>query len=106
MSRKKKEHTVKEIKKPRKSEKNIDPEKYFVLCNGEKIKSLNELASTLETMSDDVFFYHVTNDRNDFANWINDVFQDFDLAESVRKTKNRFEIVAALYKNLYNSVKH
>jgi hypothetical protein len=80
------------------------PEKYFILCNGQSIKDFKDLADTLETIGDDIFYYHVTAERNDFANWIRDVFEEHDLAETIRSSKSRHEMMASLYKHLYNKI--
>jgi len=82
----------------------IAPDKYFVLCDGKTIKDYQELASLLETVNDDVFFYHVNNERNDFANWVNDVFGEEKLANEIRKSKNKTEIIAIIYKHLFHKL--
>jgi hypothetical protein len=82
----------------------VKPENYFVLCDGKTVKDYRELARLLETMSDDVFFYHVTSDRNDFANWINDVFKEEDLASNIRSSKSRIEMIAMLYKKMFEKL--
>ena len=66
----------------------VEPEKSFWLCDGRSLKSLNELAKALETMDDGVWEYHVTVDKNDFANWIEDVFGEKTLGSSIRKAKS------------------
>lgn len=112
MSRKK-ARTISEFKEPKlkkTAKKNkslfieISPEKYFVLCNGRTIKDYKELAALLETIEDDVFYYHVTSERNDFANWIRDVFGEEDLAEQIRHSKSRHEMMALLYKHLFHKL--
>ena len=82
----------------------VTPDKYFVLCDGKTIKDYQELASLLETLNDDVFFYHVNNERNDFANWVNDVFGEEKLANDIRKSKNKTEIIAIIYKHLFHKL--
>lgn len=82
----------------------VTPDKYFVLCDGKTLKDYRELASMLETVNDDVFFYHVNSERNDFANWINDVFGEEKLANDVRSAKSRIEIMAIIYKHLFNKL--
>ena len=80
---------------------NISPDKYFVLKDGRQLKDYRELASALDSLNDDVFNFHVNKDRNDFSNWINDVFQEHELAEHIRHIHNRFEMQAKLYKHLF-----
>ncbi len=67
---------------------NVIPEKAFWLCNGQVAKNLKELASILETMTQDVFKYHANANKNDFSRWIADVFGEAVLAKGVRKIKS------------------
>ena len=97
------------VKKPRKKRNKsvfieLSPDKYFVLCDGSTIKDYKELAALLETIGDDVFYYHVTNERNDFANWISDVFGEHELAEKVRNSRSRHEMMAIIYKHLFHKL--
>ena len=107
MPRKKKDPSEKK-EKPKASVKSlfieVTPDKYFVLCNGQTVKNYTELAAILEDIGDDIYSYHVTSDRNDFANWIHDVFDEKELAESIRKAKNKHELIALLYKHLYHKL--
>ena len=75
-------------------------EHYFILCNGKHVKNLRELADVMEHIEDNVFSYHVTADRNDFAAWVKDIFKDVELAEKLSgaKDKNRLQLV--LYRHL------
>lgn len=105
MPRKKSEKSAKpESKKKKSIFIDLEPDKYFVLCNGGKVKDYRELAALLETIGDDVFYYHVNNERNDFANWINDVFHEHELADKVRRTNSRHEMMALLYKHLFHKL--
>lgn len=74
-------------------------EKAFVLHDGRKLKTLYEFVDELETMSDDAFREYVTWERNDFANWINDVFEVPDLATEMRLLQNRFDAQRAVLKH-------
>ena len=64
-------------------------EHHFVVADGRKLKSLVDLAKALETMSEEVFKHHVNDLRNDFSNWVNDVFQDAGLSEELAKVKDK-----------------
>ena len=64
-------------------------ERHFVVADGRKLKSLVDLAKALETMSEEVFRHHVNDIRNDFSNWVNDVFQDAGLSEELAKVKDK-----------------
>ncbi len=81
------------------------PEEFaFVLNDGRKLKSVQELTNSLETMSDDLFNYHVTDIKNDFANWIDDIFNESKLAEEMKKTKSRIETRIKLLQKLVDEV--
>jgi hypothetical protein len=65
----------------------ISQDKYFYLAGGSVLKDLKELVSALEKMTKEMFDYHVTKEKNDFANWIENVFNDKKLATDIRKAK-------------------
>ena len=65
-----------------------DPEKNFWLCDGRALKSLKELAQALKAMDNKTWDYHVTSERNDFANWIEDVFGQKTLGAAIRRSKS------------------
>jgi thioredoxin reductase len=62
-----------------------DSKKFFYLKDGRSFKSIAELAAQMDKFSDDIFNAHVTADRNDFANWIRDVFKEEHLSDALRK---------------------
>src|SRR3989338_4133345 len=66
------------------------PERYaFFLKSGRKILNIEHLAKELDKMSDEVFYHHVTPQRNDFHNWIRDIVLDIDLAEKILNAKTK-----------------
>lgn len=72
------------------------PENYFRLINGVILKNISELLEELYIMEDFVFYHHITGSRNDFANWIENVFNEKELALEIRKAKNKSEILSLL----------
>jgi hypothetical protein len=50
------------------------------------------------SMSDDLFREHVTENRNDFARWINDVFEESELALLLDETRSKQEMYKTLKK--------
>ena len=62
-------------------------EQCFWTTDGRILSNLVELKEALATMSDDVFAYHVSKERNDFADWIEHVLDDAELAAAFRKSK-------------------
>ncbi|MEM4259763.1 MAG: hypothetical protein QXG00_00845 [Candidatus Woesearchaeota archaeon] len=71
----------------------IGPEKYFYLCNGDVLRSIEELYDYVSIMPDFVFYHHVSKERNDFYNWIKDVFQDIGLANQIKEIINKDDFV-------------
>ena len=76
------------------------PGKHFVLKDGRILKDLVELSHALEHMSDDVFNHHVNVFKNDFRNWVTDVFNEKELASEVEKAKTRNELQLALLRHI------
>jgi hypothetical protein len=106
----KEEKKVKKVvkKQPKKMEvsvirqfnQEVPYELHFVLADGRRLKNIFELIDVLENMSDEVFCAHVTGEKNDFANWINEVIKEDSLAEKIRKLDSRLETQNALLKHL------
>jgi hypothetical protein len=83
-------------KEPENKLKKLDIEapqdKWFVL-NNYNIKSIKELISVLEIIDDDTFCKYVNEQKNDFANWIRDVFLMQDLAKKIYSAKSRQDMI-------------
>ncbi len=62
-------------------------EQCFWTTDGRVLANLVELRDALASMTDDVFAYHVSKERNDFADWIEQVLEDRELAAAFRKSK-------------------
>ena len=61
------------------------PEEYVFRCNdGGLMSDMKELARALNEMSDEVYAYHANDTKNDFSNWIKDVFKDEELAKDLK----------------------
>ncbi len=104
----KKKKTFKE-KKPKKIEcvsieisilKKAPKKNEFVLADGRKLNDLKELAFALGDMADDVFWHHVNDARNDFASWVDCVFEDKELAEELNKVKDKFNTQLEILKHI------
>ena len=77
------------------------PEKAaFWMKNGLKVMNLKELLVSLRTMDDEVFSFHVNKDKNDFKEWIVDVFQDKKLAKDISRLKKREKIIQQVKKRI------
>ncbi|MFC1722547.1 hypothetical protein ACFL0V_00240 [Nanoarchaeota archaeon] len=80
--------------------KDISPENYFVLQNGETLKSIEQLAIKVEDFEDTLFAFHVNQDKNDFANWIRHVFDEPALADDLLRTTEKHQCHVFLLKHL------
>ncbi|MGC8929468.1 MAG: ATP-binding protein [Candidatus Woesearchaeota archaeon] len=76
--------------------KETEPQFYFVLENGKQLKSIYDLIEELEIMSDDVFYHHVNDFKNDFENWVRFVFLNNELADKISKTKTKRDMLKAM----------
>lgn len=92
--------SVKKVAPKKKILENAPVEHYFILCNGQPVKNVKELADVLEEIRDEVFGHHVTSDRNDFATWIHDVFKDIELAKELAGVKDKTQTRIVLYKHI------
>ena len=63
--------------------KNCRPEKVFWLRDGRTLKNITEMLNALKKMDDGLFKYHVNEQKNDFANWIKDIFKQVELAQKI-----------------------
>ncbi|MBR9677107.1 hypothetical protein GOV04_03130 [Candidatus Woesearchaeota archaeon] len=72
----------------------ISPDKYFGIADGRLLKGITELKTALMNMKDEVFEHHVTKERNDFASWVEGVFNMKNLASKLKSTKKPQEMVA------------
>jgi len=77
-------------------DKNCEEASAFVLPDGTKLRSLKELLKALDKMDVSVFNHHTMEGRNDFANWIIDVFKYDDVAEGVRNSQTIKELTNIL----------
>ena len=76
------------------------PENSFYCANGEVLKNLSMLARKLETMTEQEFQHHANPSKNDFHNWVRDIYQDYGLADELLKAKTPAAAAAAVKKRL------
>lgn len=68
----------------------------FWLCSGQSLTSLQDLQKELRSMNAEVFSHHVSQDKNDFARWIEDVFQNKTLAQKIAKASSASQMAEIL----------
>jgi hypothetical protein len=75
----------------------IKPDKYFYLRNGEELRSIKELEKELEKNIKyenlENFYHHVNNEKNDYAEWIKNVFHKHNLYEKIRSVSKPDELL-------------
>lgn len=76
--------------------KEVTPEHHFTLKNGQKLTSFRDLLEALSFIDDETYNYHVTEDRNDFAEWVEHILEEEKLAEKIRNKKAREELLKIL----------
>ncbi|RME31046.1 hypothetical protein D6789_03915 [Candidatus Woesearchaeota archaeon] len=79
----------------------IPHEKKFHFKDGTAAGTLQELKDKIETISYDEFYGHVNDEKNDFANWVEGVLGDSELATRMRAVKSIVETVELLNEKLY-----
>ncbi len=103
-SKKAKPHSRVEVVFRRKEFGKAPVEQHFVLHDGRKIESLFQLVDELETMSEETFRSFANEVKNDFANWIRDVFHAPSLADELQRVRNRMEAQRAIMKHLLRDI--
>lgn len=81
----------------------VVPKYEFNIHMGTSIKNLQELADALEIMNENTFKHHVTNEKNDFSNWVRDAVGDISLSKDLLKAKTReksFKLVSQRIKQI------
>jgi len=69
-------------------------EKILRLKNGIVVAKKNELIDALAAMDDDTFKQHVTEQKNDFSDWL--IYVDKQLSEKIKNIKTRKELLDAV----------
>jgi hypothetical protein len=72
----------------------------FVLSNGEKLRTLDELSEAINLIDPDTFHAHVNEEKNDFASWVEHVFGEMELAENLRKFPTPLRMMVSIEKFL------
>ncbi len=83
-----------------KKEKRAAEHERFMVIDGSGLASIKELAKALDSMSDDAFYYHVNEGKNDFANWVEHVFGEKQLAEKLFDAKTREQALIVILKHM------
>ncbi len=87
-------------KKPTKDLVYSNNDQSFWLSDGQVLNSLLALHEALLGMNDDIFFHHVGEGKNDFAEWVDFVLCDGDCAVELRKADSKDKVVKVVKKYL------
>jgi two-component SAPR family response regulator len=79
---------------------NAPEDKKFWVCDGRVLKNLNDLENALRTMNDGTYKYHVNGKKNDFYNWIKNVFNNSKLADEIRNSRNQLSAANKLKREI------
>ncbi len=83
------------MKKAKKVAKS-DAEKSFYVSDGSVYATLAQLAKGLKKMHPDTFAYHANEQKNDFHNWVKDVFGEQKLAQKLLSAKDQVQSAKAV----------
>ncbi|MBN1502346.1 hypothetical protein JW930_02280 [Candidatus Woesearchaeota archaeon] len=78
--------------------KEIGVDKYFRFQDGQIAKNPVELLHILPNLNPSVFDFHLNQNKNDFANWVEDVFNNHGLGKEMRSVTSKPELIAVLGK--------
>lgn len=82
--------------KPAEKILDVPPEKRFWVNNGPILKNPKELLTALRKMKKETFSHHVNKEKNDFSKWVEEVFENKELAEEIRDAKTKRQIIKTL----------
>ncbi|MFC1648271.1 hypothetical protein ACFL1B_02320 [Nanoarchaeota archaeon] len=77
----------------------------FKMSNGTMVKSLADLRAALRVMSDDIFKSHVSDGKNDFADWVREVYGNDALADALGKCASKDDMLDVLNNEEASKVK-
>jgi len=84
--------------------KKVSAKSSFHLCDGTKINSLVNLALKIDQMSDETYYHHANETRNDFATWIHDVYKVKKLAHLLPSVRSKHDTQVLLLKFIVKSL--
>lgn len=70
--------------------------KWFYFKHGRRASNIEELKTAIEDISDSEFKHHVNYEKNDFANWVENVFDQQKLANNMREAGDKEGIIILL----------
>ena len=78
----------------------VTEDQAFRLSSGEVLFSLDDLSEAINLITPETFQSHVGGDKNDFANWVDHVFDEKELAQSLREHPTPLRMMISIEKFL------
>ena len=78
----------------------VSEDQAFIMSDGQKLQSLDELSEAINLIEPDVFSAHVNESKNDFANWVEHVFGEIELANALRQYPTPLRMMVSIEKFL------
>lgn len=79
---------------------NAAPEKSFWVHNGPIVRNIIELGNAAKKLTPVQFAHHISNAKNDFAKWVDEVIRDSELARQLKKVKTKEGMASAVTSRL------
>ncbi len=75
-------------------------DKYFYVKDGPTLRNLRDLRDALANITDEQFRQHVNEGRNDFADWVWNIFKDYELQDKLRRRWTRKQALDTVVRHL------
>lgn len=84
----------------------IEKDKWFYFAGGKSAQSLEDLALVLKEIPGEEFALHVNAGKNDFANWIEGVLNEDELAAELRNVMERKDTIDLIKRHIHRHKEH
>ncbi len=78
---------------------NIPEECHFYVKDGRRLKNVLDLVNVFDDMAEEVYQHHVTEENNDFANWVHHVLDEEKLAQDLKGAEDKMDMPLTLLKH-------
>jgi len=83
----------------------VDLEKAFHFNNEKIAQNISELSAIIEDLNSEEIKNYVNSEKNDFANWIEFVFEEKELANNLKKCQTKSELLTTLDDFIHKTIK-
>ena len=78
----------------------VNEQHHFHVADGMKLENLMQLMEYLEKINDETYKFHANESKNDFSSWVNDVFEEPELAQNLKTASNKANAQLIIAKKL------